>query len=88
MHATKLLHNRLQQSAPEIHQARLNAFISAVHSAVHGARLTIASLGRGLQGTTRDKHKIKRVDRLLGNAVCIKIVLLSIERLPSLHYHN
>jgi len=67
MHATKLLHNRLQQSAPEIHQTRLNAFIAAVHSATNGASLTITSLGRGLQGATRDKHKIKRIDRLIGN---------------------
>lgn len=67
MHATKLLHNRLQQSAPEIHQTRLNSFITAVHSATNGANLTITSLGRGLQGSIRDKHKIKRVDRLIGN---------------------
>jgi len=69
MHATKLLHNRLKQSAPGIHLKRLDSFIAAVDSATHGANLTITSLGRGLASQTRDKHKIKRIDRLVGNGL-------------------
>ncbi len=69
MHATKLLHKRLKQSAPAIHLKRLNSFIAAVDSATKGANLTITSLGRGLSGQTRDKHKIKRIDRLVGNGL-------------------
>jgi hypothetical protein len=36
---------------------------------VDGAKATVTSLGRGLTGTAYDKHKIKRIDRLLSNQI-------------------
>ncbi len=57
MRAKKLLHNRLEQSAPEIHLKRLDSFITAADSATKGANLTISSLGRGLTSQTRDKRQ-------------------------------
>jgi len=68
MHTVKVLHKLLVQSAPSIHAARLNSIIASVQSLAQGARATVTSLGRGLMGKAYDKHKIKRVDRLLSNA--------------------
>jgi len=67
MHTAKLLHKLLVQSAPSIHTTRLNSVIASVQALAHGARATVTSLGRGLMGKAYDKHKIKRVDRLLSN---------------------
>jgi len=67
MHASKVLHKLITRSAPSIHQTRLTSLIAAVTSAASGAKLCITSLGRGLSGPTLDKHKIKRVDRLVSN---------------------
>ncbi len=68
MHTVKVLHKLLVQSAPSIHATRLNSIIASVQSLAQGARATVTSLGRGLMGKAYDKHKIKRVDRLLSNA--------------------
>ena len=68
MHTTKVLHKLLAQSVPSIHAARLNSVIASVQALAQGARATVTALGRGLTGKAYDKHKIKRVDRLLSNA--------------------
>jgi len=68
MHTIKVLHKLLRQSVPSIHTTRLDAVMATVQSAVYGARATVTSLGRGLTGKAYDKHKIKRVDRLLSNS--------------------
>ena len=68
MHTAKLLHKLLVESVPSIHAARLKTIIASVQALTLGARATVTSLGRGLIGKAYDKHKIKRVDRLLSNA--------------------
>ena len=68
MHTTKVLHKLLSQSVPAIHATRLNTIMVIVQALTQGARATVTSLGRGLIGKVYDKHKIKRVDRLLSNA--------------------
>ena len=68
MHTAKVLHKLLSQSVPSIHASRLKSFIATVQSLSHGASATVTSLGRGIFGSVYDKHKIKRVDRLLSNA--------------------
>jgi len=68
MHTVKVLHKLLRQSVPSIHAARLAAVMATVQSVLYGARITVTSLGRGLTGKAYDKHKIKRVDRLLSNS--------------------
>lgn len=66
MHTTSVLHKLLAQSVP-IHAIRLNAIMAAVQALTHGATATVTSLGRHLVGSAYDKHKIKRMDRLLSN---------------------
>ncbi len=67
MHTAKVLHTLLSQSVPSIHGARLRALVCAVDAIVHGARANVTAIGRGLRGQVYDKHKIKRIDRLLSN---------------------
>jgi hypothetical protein len=50
-----------------IHVARFKALLAVVDAAVRSGDLRLTSLGRSLPSTTTAKHRIKRVDRLLGN---------------------
>jgi hypothetical protein len=67
MHTVKVLHTLLLQSVPSIHAVRLTTFMAAVQALTQGAHASVTSLGRGLIGHVYDKHKIKRMDRLLSN---------------------
>ena len=68
MHAQLLLHKLLRKNCPDIHAKRLTVLLVAVQTLCAGAKATVTSLGRGLSGKTYDKHKIKRIDRLLSNS--------------------
>ena len=68
MHPTQVLHTLLKKSVPFIHAKRLTALIAAVDSVLSGASVSITGLGRYLPGEAFLKHKIKRMDRLMGNA--------------------
>jgi Transposase DDE domain len=67
MQPITLFHKRLQKAVPSIRRARLNALMAAVGAALCGFRASITSLGRGLSNAAFLKHKIKRMDRLIGN---------------------
>ncbi|MEK6750058.1 MAG: hypothetical protein AABY83_12765 [Pseudomonadota bacterium] len=67
MHALGMLSGILQKSCTHIHATRLASLLAAVDAAIHGSRLKLSDLGRGLTSRVLIKHKIKRVDRLLGN---------------------
>ena len=49
------------------HKARVGALLSAVGSLLKGDVLTLTMLGRNRDGKAESKHKIKAMDRLLGN---------------------
>lgn len=90
MHTIRLLHKRLREACPEIHLARLNALLKAVEALLQGGKLTLTTLGRHVQSRAFPKHKIKGIDRLLGNAhlhrerlaVCGFVVRLLIGQMP------
>jgi hypothetical protein len=67
MSTMSLLHNLIQQALPELHQARLKALMAAVEAGLKGVSVSLTALGRALPGPAYIKHKIKRIDRLLGN---------------------
>ncbi|MDA0824809.1 MAG: IS4 family transposase, partial [Proteobacteria bacterium] len=54
---------------PSIHNRRLGSIFSAVSGLLDGRQLSLTSVGRHLPGGAKEKHKIKRVDRLLSNAI-------------------
>jgi hypothetical protein len=66
MHELKLLHKKLSTSC-SIHKTRLDRLITCVNSILQGSYLTLSSIGELSKGHTSVKHKIKAVDRLLGN---------------------
>ena len=67
MVAVQWLHKRLKKSLTSIHQGRLNSLFSGVTGLLAGQHLSLSGVGRHLPGKVGEKHKIKRVDRLLGN---------------------
>ncbi len=67
MHGLQLLHNILLKSCSKIHNNRLESLFNAVEGLLHCGKLTLVNIGRNLSGPALIKHKIKQVDRLLGN---------------------
>lgn len=69
MRALAILHKKLGRSLAFMHAKQHAAFFRAVAGLLSGQRLWLTALGRSLPGKCADKHRIKAVDRLLGNAV-------------------
>lgn len=67
MHTLAVLQKFLAVSLPDIHQRRRDVLAAAVDSVAQGARVSITGMGRGLMASTRIKHRVKRMDRLVGN---------------------
>ncbi len=67
MPVRKVCHNFFKDALAPFHKYRQNALIDATMALINGASLTLTSIGRFLPGNALVKHKIKRVDRLLGN---------------------
>lgn len=80
MQAIAVLQKLVRRSIPSIHARRRASLMAAVDSALRGGRLTVSSLGLSLDSRCLVRHRIKRVDRLLGNARCQQERLL-IDRL-------
>lgn len=76
MQAIAVLQKLVRRSIPSIHARRLASLMAAVDSALRGGRLTVSSLGRSLDSCSLVRHRIKRVDRLLGNSHCQRERLL------------
>jgi len=74
MHTLSVLQKFLNESLPEIHARRMASLAVAVDAVTQGARVAITSMGRSLCSDVRIKHRVKRMDRLIGNR------LLSSER--------
>lgn len=50
-----------------VHKTRIKTLAAMVYGLARSPRLGVAALGRALPGGTAEKHRIKRVDRFLGN---------------------
>lgn len=66
MHVSKLLHKQLEKTC-HIHKKRLSCLFEVVETAMQTQYVTLTGLGRRLPSLIKTKHKIKKVDRLLGN---------------------
>lgn len=70
MHTRLVLQKFFRESLPQLHRFRSQALMDAVDAVTHGARVSITTLGRALGDTgTRIKHRVKRMDRLVGNGL-------------------
>lgn len=67
MRASSILQAQLREGAKIVHAKQWSALWRAVTGLVQGGQLWLTALGRSLPGTTTDKHRIKSIDRLLGN---------------------
>ena len=62
-----ILHAHLESHCPEIHTSRLQAVMDVATGLQHSKQLSISAIGRHLQSDSELKHRIKKVDRLVGN---------------------
>jgi hypothetical protein len=67
MQIQDVLREVLQEQCPSIHNNRLNAVLDIAEGLRESQNLSITAIGRKLSGEARVKHKIKKVDRCLGN---------------------
>lgn len=68
MHAVRLLHRWSAAALEGVHAHRREAVWTAVRALLKGRELWLSGLGRAIGGDVDEKHSIKRMDRLLGNA--------------------
>jgi len=67
MQAKAVLHKVVAEVSAGMHGRRRRALEAAVWSAMVGQELTVTGLGRSMDSTAKEKHCIKRADRLLSN---------------------
>ena len=67
MAATSFLHRFLEINCPFMHKSRQRAVVRVAEPLMEGGHLTLTALGRRMGGRVSAKHRIKCVDRLLGN---------------------
>lgn len=68
MHARKIVNGLLVGCLSCLHGKRAELIRVAVWSALNGGRLSLSQLARSLPPEGAMRHRIKRIDRLLGNA--------------------
>jgi len=67
MHAEKVLHKILENACAWMHAARRKALTVNVLAAIKERRVSVTGLGRAISSEAKEKHCIKRADRLIGN---------------------
>jgi len=67
MQAREVLHKLLIKTCGEMHAVRREALETVVWAGLTSQRMTVTGLGRAIGGIAREKHNIKRADRLLSN---------------------
>jgi hypothetical protein len=67
MRAMTILRRILTPLLGQVHGKRLEAVLKVVEGLLVGNKLTSSALGRATPGASKARHKIKRVQRLLGN---------------------
>ena len=68
MQAQQVLHKLLMNTCPIMHKVRRQSLEVNVLASLTGQCLTVTHLGRAIQSEAKQKHCIKRADRLLSNA--------------------
>lgn len=67
MQASQLCQKTLKKTCPSMHVVRRQALQASVLAAMTGQHLTVTSIGRAIVSPAKEKHCIKRADRLLSN---------------------
>ena len=67
MRASRIVRQICLCAVANVHAARVAVVLAAVDALVRGGRLALTALGQRLESSASVKHRIKRIDRLLGN---------------------
>ena len=67
MKARSFLSKMLLSVTPSMHKTRRLSLFAAIESAINGGSLSVTGLGRNIDNKAKEKHRIKRVDRLCNN---------------------
>jgi len=67
MHSISMVEGWVGRNLTFMHAKRSAALLAVVGAVLRRGSMTLTQLGRALPGKSLTKHKIKRVDRLLGN---------------------
>lgn len=67
MHARKIVDEILNDCLLCLHAKQADGLKVAVCSALAGGRLSLSQLARSVESATTMRHRVKRIDRLLGN---------------------
>lgn len=67
MHALEILRDVLACGCPKLHRRCFESLMLATDAALHARSHTLSNLARALKGASSVRHKVKRIDRLLGN---------------------
>ncbi len=67
MNVSRILASFIHNVTPMSHKTRRESLRSAVQSCIENQTLTVTGIGRGIAGKAKEKHRIKRADRLLSN---------------------
>jgi hypothetical protein len=67
MQARGLLHTLFSKTLGFMHSKRLSSLLDAVEALLIGKRLSLTYLARHLQNSIKERHCIRKMDRLLGN---------------------
>ena len=67
MRASFILRNLFRGCIAGMHAMRVMTLLAAVDALARSGRASLTAIGRAMLPTTSPKHRIKRIDRLLGN---------------------
>jgi len=67
MHATKVCHKVINDALNWMHDLRLKSLNASILAAIHEKRSSVTGIGRAIKSQAKEKHCIKRADRLLSN---------------------
>ncbi len=67
MNAKQVLSKCLSIVTPTMHKMRRLSLFFAIESSMNGGSLSVTGLGRNISSKAKEKHQIKRVDRLCSN---------------------
>lgn len=84
MNVTSIVTRFVITVTPTMHKTRRACLQAAVESALSGASVSVTGLGRFIRNKALEKHRIKRVDRLLSNTHLHREVVCLYKQLTSM----
>ena len=67
MNVRSILNKNVDLVTPLMHKVRRTSLKSSLYSLLSGSSATVTDIGRGIDSSAKEKHRIKRADRLLSN---------------------